>query len=55
MITVHMKYSIRFEYSIRKQTEYRPFENHFEFESNPTPTPNTKDERQRREDRQATT
>ncbi len=32
MITVHIKYLIR------KQTEYWPFENHFEFESNPTPS-----------------
>jgi hypothetical protein len=33
-----MKHSIRYEYSIRKQTEYWPYKNHFEFESNPAPT-----------------
>jgi hypothetical protein len=36
-ITVRIKYSIRYEYLIRKQTEYWPFKNHFEFKSNPTP------------------
>jgi hypothetical protein len=41
-ITVRIKYSIRYEYLIRKQTKYWPFENHFEFESNPTPKQCTK-------------